>query len=415
MALAHPDVTAPTPHVADWLAPRPAVDPPDDPLAVVPVAPFSWAKDSDDRLADENDRLRRELARLRRSFAGQLAENERLRAERDAGLVELHAAMIGALLNPHLKIEAAVLVRALMELDRRFLANPTADGWVRVPLEAIGSPTFAEEGEPAPPSLRHRTTVAKHLQRGAEWGLIEHKVIFEDVEEKVDDPKTGKTRRRRRKNKATLLRRDDDLVAMLRRLAEFVRPEKSNHGGPRPCRWCRATARTTVVTCDGCGARLVGPAPDLSYGSGGPHAKSCGNNTGAPPEHGEDRENAVGCRAAAAGMAVETTTSGTGGATPPASTDPPPPPRGPWATVPQVGNHVPSPALLQQDAAWGRAAGRANGGERTAAEPPTREDATTDGTAAGTAAGSHGAPQLAAARPLVPPVLGVGRLAGTRE
>ena len=174
------------------------------------------------------------------------AENERLAREARAYSRELHEAMVGALRNPHLKAEAPILVRALVEAEARWQRNPSADAWVVVPLEAVADPVFVKPDEPLVLALRHRTTIARHLKRGHDWGLLERAVdtVMERVEQ--TDPETGAVVVRFEPRRRHRIRRGGDLVAALRRVAEFRRPEPSSHGAPQRApgaRRCRPSGR----------------------------------------------------------------------------------------------------------------------------------------------------------------------------
>ncbi len=204
------------------------------------------------------------------------AENARLRAE-NAELKRTVSTVIATVTNPSLKAEAATLVRTAVETERQRREGSGQvgpDGFRRVDTARIGDDwTHVATADGAPPvtPIRGRSTVNRHLQNLAEFGLIEHRVEEVPKEMVLPDKRTGEPRKRTVPVKETWVRLPGEgLADMLQAAAHFRREQPSNHGGRRPrkelpaeCPSCGS--ENMIAVCRDCGTVVEEPVPLSSF------------------------------------------------------------------------------------------------------------------------------------------------------
>ncbi len=208
-------------------------------------------------------------------------------AEKDQEIADLRAdnaklkrtvsVVIATVTNPSLKAEAATLVRTAVEIDRQRregLGQVGPDGFRRLSTARIGddwSRPVDEDGPPPVTPIRGRSTVNRHLQNLAEFGLLDHRIEEVPKEMVLPDKRTGLPRKRTVPVKETWVHMPGEgLADMLQAAALFRREQPSNHGGKRPrkeapaeCPSCGSENMLTL--CGDCGTVVEEPPPASSF------------------------------------------------------------------------------------------------------------------------------------------------------
>ncbi len=206
------------------------------------------------------------------------AENAALRAE-NAELKRTVSVVIATVTNPSLKAEAATLVRTAVEIDRQRREGSGqvgTDGFRRLDTARIGddwSHVATPDGPPPVTPIRGRSTVNRHLQNLAEFGLIDHRIEEVPREMVLPDKRTGLPRKRTVPVKETWAHMPGEgLADMLQAAAHFRREQPSSHGGKRPrkettvpdeCPSCGS--ENMLVVCGDCATIVEEPAPPSSF------------------------------------------------------------------------------------------------------------------------------------------------------
>ena len=229
--------------------------------------------------ADPCEEIRDDVAALR-------AENATLRrrvGELEAEVRELkrtQSAIIATVTNPHLKAEAATIVRLVNDVHRRRQngERPDARGFLRARPADLGEDYPDRADLPKLDKIRGKATVNRHLQNLADAGLIERELRPDTIEKvavdpvtkrAIIDPATGQPVRERIRTQTTWVRlTGDSLADAPDPFARWRRPEPAageeqpkTHGGKRerrlvpPCPECGSTDTAAVaVACHSCGA-----------------------------------------------------------------------------------------------------------------------------------------------------------------
>jgi hypothetical protein len=229
-----------------------------------------------------------QLASAFHELAAARAENATLRAENETFQVELqnlraeNTMVINTTINPHLKAEAATLVRTVIRaVDAKTRGEADERGFVLLSGRAIGDDFEEDDPRHVETPIRSRATVKRHLERLADLKLIEREVrpgitkmpIRKDGKI-VIDPKTGKARMMDAQTPQTWIKITGDSVADALKPFAFFRPPdedgeavepKKTHGGDRrsstfnanrtPCPECGSSERKTY--CGSCGCDIT--------------------------------------------------------------------------------------------------------------------------------------------------------------